>query len=230
MPLSDRTRVAVVCSRLYGTHRPAQNYTLNREDPYGLPGALALIVRYWLARSSSRTTGAAAAAAKTRSRWSRWTASPASRPPPPWNCQTRSWPWTRSTSSASPATHWTAADAPAGRSHLWHLRVDDHRLSRTRPQRRPQLTKQLITSLSSGVPRALTELVTLGRTLKKRAADVLACFDRPGTSNGPTEAINGRLDHLRGSALGFRNLTNYIARSLMETGGFRACIECSATS
>jgi hypothetical protein len=30
-----------------------------------------------------------------------------------------------------------------------------------------------------------------------------------------------RLEHLRGSALGFRNLTNYIARSLLETGGFR---------
>ena len=54
-----------------------------------------------------------------------------------------------------------------------------------------------------------------------RAADVLAYFDRPGTSNGPTEAINGRLEHLRGSALGFRNLTNYIARSLLESGGFR---------
>jgi transposase len=67
----------------------------------------------------------------------------------------------------------------------------------------------------------LTEIITLGRTLKKRAADVLAYFDRPGTSNGPTEAINGRLEHLRGSALGFRNLTNYIARSLLETGGFR---------
>ena len=38
---------------------------------------------------------------------------------------------------------------------------------------------------------------------------------------GPTEAMNGRLKHLRGSALGFRNLTNYIARSLLETGGFR---------
>ena len=51
--------------------------------------------------------------------------------------------------------------------------------------------------------------------------DVLAYFDRPGTSNGPTEAINGRLEHLRGSALGFRNLTNYVARSLLEAGGFR---------
>jgi len=68
---------------------------------------------------------------------------------------------------------------------------------------------------------ALKEVRRLGRTLKRRAADVLAYFDRPGTSNGPTEAINGRLEHLRGSALGFRNLTNYIARALLETGGFR---------
>jgi len=84
-----------------------------------------------------------------------------------------------------------------------------------------QLMTNLIESVSHGVPAALTELITLGRTLNKRAGDVLAYFDRPGTSNGPTEAINGRLEHLRGSALGFRNLTNYIARSLLETGGFR---------
>jgi transposase len=84
-----------------------------------------------------------------------------------------------------------------------------------------RIMEQLIASLAVGVPAALDELVTLGRTLKKRAADVLAYFDRPGTSNGPTEAINGRLEHLRGSALGFRNLTNYIARSLLEAGGFR---------
>ena len=83
------------------------------------------------------------------------------------------------------------------------------------------LMQKLIDSLSRGVPAALTEVITLGRTLNKRAADILAYFDRPGTSNGPTEAINGRLEHLRGSALGFRNLTNYIARSLLETGGFR---------
>jgi transposase len=37
----------------------------------------------------------------------------------------------------------------------------------------------------------------------------------------PLPAIDGRLEHLRGSALGFRNLTSYIARSLLETGGFR---------
>ena len=88
-------------------------------------------------------------------------------------------------------------------------------------RRARDLMAAVIGSLSAGVPTALPELARLGRTLKKRAADVLAYFDRPGTSNGPTEAINGRLEHLRGSALGFRNLTNYIARSLLETGGFR---------
>lgn len=72
------------------------------------------------------------------------------------------------------------------------------------------MMQALINSLSHGVPTPLTELITLGRALKRRAEDVLAFFDQPGTSNGPTEAINGRLEHLRGSALGFRNLSNYI--------------------
>ena len=79
----------------------------------------------------------------------------------------------------------------------------------------------IIESVSTGVPAALVELRRLGRTLKQRAADVIAFFDLPHTSNGPTEAINGRLEQLRGSALGFRNLTDYIARSLLESGGFR---------
>ncbi|WP_199279251.1 ISL3 family transposase [Arthrobacter sp. CAN_A2] len=90
-------------------------------------------------------------------------------------------------------------------------------------KRGKQLMQAVIDSVITGVPAALVEVRRLGRTLKQRAADVLAFFDRPGTSNGPTEAINGRLEHLRGSALGFRNLTHYIARSLLESGGFRPC-------
>jgi transposase len=83
------------------------------------------------------------------------------------------------------------------------------------------MMQAVIDAVTTGVPAALTEIRRLGRTLKQRATDVLAFFDRPGTSNGPTEAINRRLEHLRGSALGFRNLTNYITRSLLESGGFR---------
>ena len=88
-----------------------------------------------------------------------------------------------------------------------------------RTRARESMTR-LIRALQENVPTTLIELRRLGRTLNHRAPDVLAYFDRPGTSNGPTEALNGRLEHLRGSALGFRNLTNYIARSLLETGGF----------
>ena len=68
--------------------------------------------------------------------------------------------------------------------------------------REPDRTKgrvmmtSLIASVSQGVPAALSEVITLGRTLKKRADDVLAYFDRPGTSNGPTEAVKCRCRHL----------------------------------
>jgi transposase len=79
----------------------------------------------------------------------------------------------------------------------------------------------MMQALSNEVPKALQEVITLGRTLNKSSLRHSGIFDPPGTSNGPTEAINGRLEHLHGSALGFRNLTNYIARSLLETGGFR---------
>jgi transposase len=83
------------------------------------------------------------------------------------------------------------------------------------------MMQAVINAVTTGVPAALAEVRRLGWTLKQRVVDVLAFFDRSGTSNGPTEAINGRLEHLRGSALGFQNLTNYIARSLLESGGFR---------
>ena len=66
-------------------------------------------------------------------------------------------------------------------------------------------------------------------------------------ANGPTEAINGCLGHVRGLDLGFRDLTDSIAESLLETGGFRfqytvdqeeparywlnqSCVSCQAAS
>jgi hypothetical protein len=50
-----------------------------------------------------------------------------------------------------------------------------------------------------------------------------AAFVRPDlTTFCRLDELGLEVEHLRGSALGFRNLTNYIARSLLETGGFRA--------
>jgi len=82
----------------------------------------------------------------------------------------------------------------------------------------------LIEAIGTDVPAALAEVRTLGKTLHRRQVDILAFFDHPGTSNGPSEAINGLIEHLRGTARGFRNLTHYIARSLLDAGGFRPLI------
>lgn len=75
----------------------------------------------------------------------------------------------------------------------------------------------VIDRLRTGLPAGLDELATLGRTLHRRRNDVLAYFDHRA-SNGPTEAINGRLEALRRNALGFRNLINYRIRSLLHCG------------
>ena len=64
------------------------------------------------------------------------------------------------------------------------------------------LMQRLIDSLKQAIPNGPEEIQTLAKILTSRSQDILAYFDRPRTSNGPTEAINGRLEHLRGIALG----------------------------
>ena len=85
---------------------------------------------------------------------------------------------------------------------------------------------ELIEALNTkGCAPGCPELATLGRTLKRRMNDILAFFDWEHSANGPTEAINGRLETLRDIALDFRNLNNYITRSLLHTGGFKHTIQ-----
>ena len=79
------------------------------------------------------------------------------------------------------------------------------------------LLTAMIDRLHTGLPAGLEELAALGRTLHRRRDDVLAYFTHRA-SNGPTEAINGRLEALRRNALGFRNLINYRIRSLLHCG------------
>ena len=56
----------------------------------------------------------------------------------------------------------------------------------------------------AGVPSSLTEIVTLGRTLKRRARDILAYFDHPTPATAPpkpsTDASNTYADPHSGSA------------------------------
>ncbi|MGW4579033.1 ISL3 family transposase [Rhodococcus aetherivorans] len=83
---------------------------------------------------------------------------------------------------------------------------------------------RVIDTIRTGVPDGLDELAQLGRTLHRRRADVLAYFEYRA-SNGPTEAINGRLEVLRRHALGFRNLTHYRIRSLLHCGNLTHAID-----
>ena len=86
----------------------------------------------------------------------------------------------------------------------------------TQPQAQTLLT-ELVDKLRTGVPAGLEELAALGRTLHRRQDDILAYFTHRA-SNGPTEAINRRLEALRHNALGFRNLINYRIRALLHSG------------
>lgn len=76
------------------------------------------------------------------------------------------------------------------------------------PARRKTVMQPLIATVGNGVPNTLIVVKKLGRSLNKRALDVPAYFDRSGTSNGSTKAIDGPLEHLHVSAFGFRNLTH----------------------
>jgi transposase len=93
------------------------------------------------------------------------------------------------------------------------------------PNRRTgkQAMTRLIDSIRRGVPAGLQEIAQLGRTLWRRRHDILAFFDYHA-SNGPTEAINRRLEALRRNALGFRNLTHYRLRSLLHSGALHALV------
>lgn len=101
-------------------------------------------------------------------------------------------------------THWIYQQIIAAYAH------PDPRQGRT-------LLTRVIDTIRTGVPAGLEELTTLGRTLHRRRDDVLAYFTHRA-SNGPTEAINGRLEALRRNALGFRNLINYRIRALLHSG------------
>ena len=77
-----------------------------------------------------------------------------------------------------------------------------------------------------GLDWALTAIVVDHLTVTRAAAGLGVSWHTANSAiltEGRRRLIDapGRLEHLRGSALGFRNLTNYIARSLLEAGGFR---------
>lgn len=55
--------------------------------------------------------------------------------------------------------------------------------------------------------------------------DILAFFDWRHSVDGPTEAINERLETLRDMASESRNLNDYITRNLPHAGNFGHAIQ-----
>ncbi|WP_101671571.1 transposase [Bifidobacterium anseris] len=115
--------------------------------------------------------------------------------------------------------------APANRALMigyhCHQRIIECYRMRDRAQGRAMMSSLIHALHQPGAIKGLPEFAVLSRTLWKRRADILAYFEHDHASNGPAEAINGRLETLRGIAMGFRKPANYIARSLLHSGGFK---------
>ena len=112
-------------------------------------------------------------------------------------------------------------DRASWRTWIYQQLIDAY--AQLDPTRGKTLLAAVIDRLRSGLPAGLEELAQLGRTLHRRREDVLAYFTHRA-SNGPTEAINGRLEALRRNGLGFRNLINYHFRCLLHCGNLHQAL------
>ena len=83
----------------------------------------------------------------------------------------------------------------------------------------------IVNTVRNGVPALLEELDQLGRALRRRRRYGILAHFGPHASNRPTEAINGRFEALRRSALGFRNMAHYRIRSLLHCGNLAQPID-----
>lgn len=125
--------------------------------------------------------------------------------------------------SAAPDTRPFANDERIALEVTWSVYqniIDAYRVSNTRVGK--ALMQAGINTLTcTCVPSCLTELITLGRTLKRRAAD---SWPTSITLIPPTalpKPLTAALNTYAAAPSDLRNLTNYISRVLLETGGFK---------
>ena len=79
----------------------------------------------------------------------------------------------------------------------------------------------LISCVRHGVPTALSEATTLGRTLKERSADVLAHFDRPAVRPGLVARVHNPDDGREGGRVGRPLVDRRPAEGLADDLGIR---------
>ena len=87
-------------------------------------------------------------------------------------------------------------------------RLDDPELARAHAE-------QLIADLRSC---PIGELARLGRTLHAWRTELVAHFEHPDVSNGPTENLNLKIKNTKRVARGYRNFNNYRLRLLLNHG------------
>ena len=112
-------------------------------------------------------------------------------------------------------------DSPWVRSYRFPGRQSLAGLNRPDPAPGSQLMTRMIDSVSTDVPDGFDEVKKPrlnADAARRRGAGLL---DRPGTSNARPRPSTADSNTSAARPLGFRNLTNYIARRLLESGGFR---------
>ena len=67
----------------------------------------------------------------------------------------------------------------------------------------------------------IPELARLGRTLHAWRDELVAHFDHPDVSNGPTENLNLKIKNTKRIARGYRNFDHYRLRLLLNHGRIR---------
>jgi transposase len=98
----------------------------------------------------------------------------------------------------------------------WTVAQDVMALYRHRdPDRARTQAVELITALREC---PIDELARLGRTMHAWRTELLARFDHPKVSNGPTENLNLKIKNTKRIARGYRNFTHYRLRLLLNHG------------
>jgi transposase len=87
-------------------------------------------------------------------------------------------------------------------------RLDDPAQARAR-------AAELVTALRAC---PIPELARLGRTLRAWREELVAHFDHPAVSNGPTENLNLKIKNTKRIARGYRNFDHYRLRLLLNHG------------
>jgi transposase len=112
------------------------------------------------------------------------------------------------------------AGDPTGETTLaWTIAQDLMALYQlTDPDQARTRATEVITHLRSC---PIPEIARLGRTLHAWRGELLAHFDHPEVSNGPTENLNLKIKNTKRIVRGYRNFTHYRLRLLLNHGRIR---------